>query len=128
MTAYHRKNSEENIVIINKNKFAGSKIIKTKYKVLKEKDNISLVEAVLITGRTHQIRAHFAYIGHPLVGDGKYGTEKENKADRKSKFFYQALYSYKIKFNFSNNTDSGILDFLNGKVFTVGDVDFAREF
>jgi len=130
MTAYHKKDSDTNTVIINKNKFEGSKVIKTKYKVLKEKaeENISLVEVVLITGRTHQIRAHFAYIGHPVVGDGKYGRAEFNKSDRKNKFFYQALYSYKIKFNFSDDINSGILNYLNGKVFTVDDVDFAREF
>jgi len=80
MIAYHRKNPDENIVKISKNKFAGSKIIKTKYKVLNEnkEENISFVKVDLITGRTHQIRAHFAYIGHSLVGDGKYGREEEN--------------------------------------------------
>ena len=130
MTAYHKKDSDTNTVVINKSKFEGSKVIKTKYKVLKEKaeENISLVEVVLITGRTHQIRAHFAYIGHPVVGDGKYGRAEFNKSDRKNKFFYQALYSYKIKFNFSDDINSGILNYLNGKVFTVDDVDFAREF
>jgi 23S rRNA pseudouridine955/2504/2580 synthase len=126
MTAYHRKNSDDNIVMINKNKFAGAKIIQTKYRVLKEKNNISLVEVGLITGRTHQIRAHFAYIGHPLIGDGKYGREENNKSDRKKGFYYQALYSYKIKFDFV--TDAGILNYLGGKVFIVEDVDFAREF
>ena len=143
MTAYHRKDADDNIVIINKNKFAGSKIIKTKYKVLKEKNvgrddpgappsfgAVSLLEVGLITGRTHQIRAHFAYIGHPLVGDGKYGREESNKSDRKKGFFYQALYSYRIKFNFADDNNSGILSYLNGKVFTVdkNNIDFAREF
>ena len=130
ITAYHRKNSDDNIVVINKNKFAGAKIINTKYKVLKEKNNISLVEVNLITGRTHQIRAHFAYIGHSLVGDGKYGREEYYKSDRKNGFFSQALYSYKIKFNFANDIDSGILNYLTGKTFTVdtANIDFVRKF
>jgi len=128
MTAYHRKDTEKNTAVINKNKFAGAKIIKTKYKVLKEKNNISLVKVGLITGRTHQIRAHFAYVGHSLVGDGKYGREETVKSDRKKGFFYQALYSYMIRFNFSG--DSGILNYLNGRSFNIEieNVDFARNF
>jgi len=129
MTAYHIKNSDDNTVIINKNKFDGAKIIKTKYKVLKEKNNISLIEAGLITGRTHQIRAHFSYIGHPLVGDGKYCRDNySNKSDRNNGFFYQALYSYKITFDFSG--ESGILNYLKNKSFSVdiNNIDFARDF
>lgn len=68
----------------------GQKAI-TEYEVIKEKNNYSLVRCKLLTGRTHQIRVHFAYIGHPLVGDTLYGT-KSDLIDR------QALHSCKISF------------------------------
>lgn len=63
----------------------------TEYEVIKEKDNYSLIKCKLLTGRTHQIRVHFAYIGHPLIGDTLYG-KKSNLIDR------QALHSCKISF------------------------------
>ena len=133
LTAYHRKNADGNIVTIRKTNadFAGSKIIKTQYKVLNENkpENISLVEVKLITGRTHQIRAHLAYINHPLVGDGKYGNGETVKKDRKKGFYYQALYSYALKFAFAPDSDSGILQYLNNKYFSVNtdDIPFLRE-
>ncbi len=73
-----------------------AKFIKTGYKVLKSKNDLSLLEVELFTGRTHQIRAHLAHIGHPLLGDGKYGI---NKDDKKLGYKYQALCSYSTTIN-----------------------------
>ena len=122
LNAYHIKNSKLNRAFIFDTPEDGARKITTKYKVLKEKDGLSLVEVDLLTGRTHQIRAHFAYIGHPLAGDTKYGTNKQNQH---LSFKHQALYSYKIKFNF---TSSSPLDYLKGKEFTAEKVDFAENF
>ncbi len=122
LNAYHIKNSKLNRAFIFDEPQEGARKITTKYKVLKEKNNLSLVEVDLLTGRTHQIRAHFAYIGHPLAGDTKYGTNKQNQH---LGFKHQALYSYKIKFNF---TSPSPLDYLKGKEFTVERVDFAEDF
>lgn len=121
LVAYLSKNEDKNIVKVFDKPFLNSKEIKTKYKVLNEDNNISLLEIELLTGRTHQIRAHFAHIGHPLVGDGKYG---KNAADRKMGFVHQALYSYKLRFSFK--TDAGILNYLNNKEFKVKNVWFAN--
>ena len=88
----------------------GGKTAVTDYQTLQVKNGLSLVECDLLTGRTHQIRAQFAAAGHPLLGDGKYGREKDNKRYGRS---FQALYSYKLEFTFT--TDAGILEYLNGK-------------
>jgi len=101
----------------------GAKTAITLYKTLAVRNGLSLVECDLITGRTHQIRAQFAAAGHPLIGDGKYGNEREN---RKYGRHGQALYSYKLSFEFT--TDAGCLEYLNGKSFCVQKVDFAEEY
>ncbi len=97
LTGYLTKDSKNNTVNIYTEKQGrkNAKEIITKYRVVDQnmKKDLSLVEVELVTGRTHQIRAHFSSIGHPLLGDGKYGI---NRDDRKIGYKYQALYSYCI--------------------------------
>lgn len=123
LEGYLLKNEDKNIVKISKNRLNDSKEIRTKYYVLESKNDLSLIEVELLTGRTHQIRAHFASIGHPLLGDGKYGTNAQNK---KYGYKKQCLYSYKLVFDFTS--DAGILKYLNKKEFEVNDVWFKDAF
>lgn len=123
LEGYLLKNEDKNIVKISKNRLNDSKEIRTKYYVLESKNDLSLIEVELLTGRTHQIRAHFASIGHPLLGDGKYGTNAQNK---KYGYKKQCLYSYKLIFDFTS--DAGILKYLNKKEFEVNDVWFKDAF
>ncbi len=117
------KDEKKNKVEVFQKERPGAKQIKTKYSVIDEKDGLSLVEVELLTGRTHQIRAHFSSIGHPLLGDGKYGTNALNKTLGYKKQF---LYSYRLKFTFTS--PAGVLEYLNGKSFEVKDVWFRTEF
>ena len=101
----------------------GGKSAATIYKTLQVRNGLSLVECELLTGRTHQIRAQFAAAGHPLLGDGKYGREKDNKRYGRS---FQALYSYRLSFDFT--TDGGVLEYLEGQSYQVQNVDFVEEY
>ncbi|MBP3390841.1 MAG: RluA family pseudouridine synthase [Clostridia bacterium] len=122
LEGFLEKNESKNKVYLKATREGDALSIKTRYRVLASKNNLSLIEVDLLTGRTHQIRAHMASIGHPLLGDGKYG---KLAADKKLGFTRQALYSYKLTFNFKG--DGGILEYLNGKTFKVKKVWFAEE-
>lgn len=101
----------------------GAKTAVTYYKTLASRGELCLVECELLTGRTHQIRAQFADLGHPLLGDGKYGRGEIN---RKYGMQKQALYSYKLTFDFP--TDAGILNYLRGKTFEVENIPFCEDY
>lgn len=115
LKAFLDKNSSENKVYIsNKMKNKNYKTILTKYSVIDKSKKFTLAEIELLTGRTHQIRAHMAYLGYPLLGDGKYGV---NKINREMGYKYQALCAYKLKFDFKDKDN--LLGYLDGKEFGV---------
>lgn len=113
LTGWLIKNSADNTVSVTDQKRQGAKECITEYRVLSKKDGCSLLEVNLITGRTHQIRAQFAHIGHSLVGDGKYGI---NRDDRAKGYKYQALYAYRLGFSVP---EGQLLSYLDGKEFRI---------
>lgn len=117
LSAYLTKNEKKNMVTVTDYQAPNSKKIITEYTVLDYYPDASLLEVKLHTGRTHQIRAHLAHIGHPLYGDGKYGNEKGR--------YRQALYSYKLHFNFS---DENILSYLNHKTFQANNIELLDDY
>ena len=125
LLGYLRKDSSQNLVTVSDTPLRGGKNIETRYRVLREKNGNSLLEVLLVTGRTHQIRAHLAHIGHPLLGDGKYG---KNRAEKSRGYKYQALYAYKLIFDAVSGDN--VLSYLEGKSFSIPfeDVWFLKDF
>lgn len=106
LVSYLVKDREENKVTLYDRPAPGRSKIVTGYRVLKKKDGEALLEIDLQTGKTHQIRSHMAYIGCPLLGDGKYGVNRE---DAKRGYHHQALWSYKVAFDFEAGGHLGYL-------------------
>lgn len=120
---YLRRDETRKQVSVFDRAVPGAKTAVTVYHTLTSSGRLSLVECTLKTGRTHQIRAQMAAIGHPLLGDGKYGTNEQNRPYRET---HQALYSYKLRFCFQQ--DAGVLSYLNQREFMVKDVPFVKKY
>ena len=111
--AYLFKDNKKSMVYISDTPKKGYSKIITSYNILEKRpNNTSFLDVEIETGKTHQIRAHLAHLGYPIIGDGKYGKNEINKKfNRKT----QMLCSYKIIFKFKTNAD--ILNYLNNSCF-----------
>lgn len=117
LTGFLTKNPKTKMVKISKKPISkDSKQIITKYKTISHDKKTSLLEIELITGKTHQIRAHMAFIGHPLVGEQKYSNDRVKKTKG-----HQHLCAYKIKFCFKTN--ASLLNYLNNKEFKLKSIN-----
>ncbi|MEA5012845.1 MAG: RluA family pseudouridine synthase [Angelakisella sp.] len=120
LKAYMVKDSATNQVRVFDKPIKDGRTMITEYTVIETNKAYSLLDIQLHTGRTHQIRAHLAYVGHPLLGDTKYGTNQQNKG---LPYRYQALCSYKLTFAFT--TPAEHLDYLQGKTFALSKIPFS---
>ena len=123
LEGYLFKDAKKNQVYVYDSPRTGAKTAVTEYKTLGNADGLSLLECRLITGRTHQIRAQLSHAGWPLLGDGKYGRERDNRTYGEKG---QALCSWKLRFDFS--TPAGALEYLNGREFRTAPPEFVRKY
>lgn len=106
-TIYLKKVSNLSKVWISEVKTSGYEPAVTEFNIIQYLGDNTLLEAKLITGKTHQIRAHIAYYGYPIVGDNKYGKDEEKQ---------MCLTANYLSFNFNKNSN---LSYLNSKNFEI---------
>ena len=123
LKGYLFKDEGKKQVFVRSKPVPGARTAVTKYRTLAVGGGLALVECDLITGRTHQIRAQLAHAGHPLLGDGKYGREADNRRYHRKG---QALCSWWLQFQFT--TDAESLGYLSGKHWQVSDIDFVQRY
>ena len=112
LEGYLVKDEDANTVSVTDKEMPGGDYIHTAFKRLSFSENYSLLEVELITGKSHQIRAHLASIGAPIAGDPKYGSAAANLyVEKKYRIKSQLLHAYKINFN----NMPGCLEYLNKK-------------
>lgn len=113
---YLSKNEKTNKVTISDKELPNTSAIATVYKPLQVYGNITYMEVELITGKTHQIRAHLSSVGHPLIGDFKYGNPEYNAVFKRAYGVEdQLLHAYRLEFPVLN--EDHLLHELSGKVF-----------
>ena len=120
---YLRRDEKRKQVTLHQTRVPGAKTAKTRYRTLASRGGLSLVECELLTGRTHQIRAHMASIGCPLLGDSKYGKNERNRPYGETG---QLLYAYSLTFRFAQ--DAGALAYLDGRSFRVPHIPFVEKY
>ena len=125
-TAFHRRNDENNTVLLSDTKTSDAKKISTAIWKIYEENGLFLVQVELITGRKHQIRAHLKHLGCPILGDAVYG---ETEINRKYMLSHQALVAYAISFELSGHEeDYPTLSFLNNLSVKSDDIEFILQF
>ena len=118
INAWLYKDEKTNKVTVKEKSFEGADFIQTEYEVLNYFKDVTLLLVKLITGKTHQIRAHLSSISHPIIGDFKYGEKSVNEKFKKEYGIKsQLLHSFRLVYPNSDISDTDTFKVLKGKCF-----------